>query len=406
MNEMLKKVNAIQAQIVADRRLHQMPELGVYTPKTAAYVKQRLDEMGIPHRDCGVHTAEDQRKLRFAGFPEAPASTGVVGLIGKGGPCLLLRADMDGLPMKETSGLDFAAQGGTAHMCGHDAHAAMLLGAAQILKDMEDQLPGTVKLMFQPGEEVGYGSRTMVEDGLLENPNVDAAMALHIHSQMEVGKMKFTPGVCSSAMATYIVRIQGKGGHSSEPQKTVDPVLIASQLTNALNLIVPQEVDPETYVTLTVGMLKSGSASNIIPDQAELGISFRTRTPEVYEHLLKRIPEVVEHYVKAWRGTYELMELKTPSTICDPAFSQEIVASAAEILGAENIEPQPPFAGTEDFAYVSQRVPSFYAQLGAGRPDNYPMHNPNMVLDEAALPIGSAILAHAAVEWLGRHAES
>ena len=163
MKEMLEKAKAIQEQIVADRRcLHQIPEVGVYTPKTAEYVKKRLTEMGIEHRDCGVHSAEDREKMVFAGYPDAPTSTGVVGVIDKGGPCILLRADMDGLPMEETTGLDFASKGNTAHMCGHDAHAAMLLGAARILKDMEDQLPGTVKLMFQPGEEMGYGSRTMV----------------------------------------------------------------------------------------------------------------------------------------------------------------------------------------------------------------------------------------------------
>ena len=145
-----------------------MPEVGVYTPRTAAYIKERLTEMGIAHRDCGVHSQEDREKMVFAGYPAAPTSTGVVAVIGKGGPCILLRADMDGLPMEETTGLDFAAKGATAHMCGHAAHAAMLLGAARILKEMEDELPGTVKLMFQPGEEMGYGSRTMVEAGLLK----------------------------------------------------------------------------------------------------------------------------------------------------------------------------------------------------------------------------------------------
>ena len=212
MNKILEKARAIEQEIIADRRcLHQMPEVGVYTPRTAAYIKERLTEMGIAHRDCGVHSQEDREKMVFAGYPDAPTSTGVVAVIGKGGPCILLRADMDGLPMEETTGLDFAAKGDTAHMCGHDAHAAMLLGAARILKEMEDELPGTVKLMFQPGEEMGYGSRTMVEDGLLENPRVDAAMALHVGSQVEVGKLNYSPGVASGAMATFIISIQGKG---------------------------------------------------------------------------------------------------------------------------------------------------------------------------------------------------
>ena len=406
MNEMLEKAKALQAQIVADRRcLHQIPEVGVYTPKTAEYVKQRLTEMGIEHKDCGVHSEEDREKMVFAGYPDAPTSTGVVGVIGKGGPCILLRADMDGLPMEETTGLDFASKGNTAHMCGHDAHAAMLLGAARILKDMEDQLPGTVKLMFQPGEEMGYGSRTMVEDGLLENPKVDAAMALHVGPQVEVGKLTYSPGVASGAMATFIVSIQGKGGHSSEPQKTVDPVNIATQVCSALNMLIPREVDPNAFATLTVGALNGGRASNIIPDTAEIMVSFRTLSPEAYDHLVERIPEILEHYIKAWRGTYSVRVLKTPSTVCDAGFSAEIVPFVEQVLGEGNVSAAPPMKGAEDFGHVTRLVPGFYAFMGAGSPENYPLHNPNMVLDESALPLGSAILANCAVEWLKKHAQ-
>ena len=406
MNEMLEKARAIEAQIIADRRcLHQIPEVGVYTPKTAEYVKKRLTEMGIPNHDCGVHTKEEREKMVFAGYPDAPESTGVVGLIGKGGPCILLRADMDGLPMEETTGLDFASKGNTAHMCGHDAHAAMLLGAAQILKDMEDELPGTVKLMFQPGEEMGYGSRTMVDDGLLENPKVDAAMALHVGSQVEVGKLNSSPGVASGAMATFIVSIQGKGGHSSEPQKTIDPVNIATQVCSALNMLIPREVDPEAFATMTVGALNGGRASNIIPDTAEIMVSFRTLSPEAYDHLIERIPEILDHYIKAWRGTYDVRVLKTPSTVCDPDFSAEIVPFAAEILGEENVKPVPPIKGAEDFGHVTRHVPGFYAFMGAGSPDGYPLHNPNMVLDESAFALGTAILANSAVKWLKSKAD-
>ena len=406
MNEMLEKARAIEAQIIADRRcLHQIPEVGVYTPKTAEYVKKRLDEMGIPHHDCGIHTQEEREKMVFAGYPDAPESTGVVGLIGKGGPCILLRADMDGLPMEETTGLDFASKGNTAHMCGHDAHAAMLLGAARILKDMEDELPGTVKLMFQPGEEMGYGSRTMVDDGLLENPKVDAAMALHVGSQVEVGKLNYSPGVASGAMATFIVSIQGKGGHSSEPQKTIDPVNIATQVCSALNMLIPREVDPEAFATMTVGALNGGRASNIIPDTAEIMVSFRTLNLEAYDHLIERIPEILEHYIKAWRGAYDVRVLKTPSTVCDPDFSAEIVPFAAEILGEENVKPVPPMKGAEDFGHVTRHVPGFYAFMGAGSPDGYPLHNPNMVLDESAFAIGTAILANSAVKWLKSKAD-
>ena len=241
--------------------------------------------------------------------------------------------------MEETTGLDFAAKGDTAHMCGHDAHAAMLLGAARILKEMEDELPGTVKLMFQPGEEMGYGSRTMVEDGLLENPRVDAAMALHVGSQVEVGKLNYSPGVASGAMATFIISIQGKGGHSSEPQKTVDPVNIATQVCSALNMLIPREVDPEAFATMTVGALNGGRASNIIPDTAEIMVSFRTLSPEAYDHLPVRIPEILDHYVSAWRGAYTTRVLKTPVRCATPPSLRRLSPSPRRSWGRRTSGP-------------------------------------------------------------------
>ncbi|MCI8691068.1 MAG: amidohydrolase [Oscillibacter sp.] len=401
MKELLAKAKAIESQIAADRRyLHQIPEFGVSTPQTAAYVAQRLTEMGIANHPCGIHKPEDRQVAVLSGSPDTPHSTGVVGLIGKSGPCFLLRADMDGLPLTEETGLPYASQNGCMHACGHDAHAAMLLGAAQLLKDMEDQLPGQVKLMFQPGEEMGYGSRTMVEDGLLENPKVEAAMALHVWSETEAGKLRYCPTVTSGSMATFYILIQGKGGHSSEPQKTVDPLMIANELSTALNLIIPREVDPDQFATLTVGVIRSGTASNIIPDTAEMAVSIRTLTPEIYEHLLKRVPEVVEGYVKAWRGDYKLYVHKTPGTVCDAVLSAELKDYAGEILGTENVTVSPPMKGAEDFGWVSRCVPGFFGFLGAGGPGNYPMHNPRMTIDETALPLGAAVLANCAAEWL------
>lgn len=404
MNKILEKARAIEQEIIADRRcLHQMPEVGVYTPRTAAYIKERLTEMGLrtgtaastPRRtgEDGVCRVPRRPHFHRRGGSHREGRTVHPAPGGYGRPA-----------MEETTGLDFAAKGDTAHMCGHDAHAAMLLGAARILKEMEDELPGTVKLMFQPGEEMGYGSRTMVEDGLLENPRVDAAMALHVGSQVEVGKLNYSPGVASGAMATFIISIQGKGGHSSEPQKTVDPVNIATQVCSALNMLIPREVDPEAFATMTVGALNGGRASNIIPDTAEIMVSFRTLSPEAYDHLLVRIPEILDHYVSAWHGTYTTRVLKTPSTVCDAAFSEEIVPFAAEILGAENVRPVPPMKGAEDFGHVTRLVPGFYAFMGAGSPEGYPLHNPNMVLDESAFALGTAILVNSAVGWLTRHA--
>lgn len=401
MKEILAKAKGMEEIIRADRRyLHQIPEFGVSTPQTAAYVAKRLTEMGVQNKPCGIHKPEDRAVAALAGSPDTPNATGVVGMIGKSGPCFLLRADMDGLPMTEETGLPFASANGCMHSCGHDAHAAMLLGAAQILKDMEDELPGQVKLMFQPGEEMGYGSRTMVEDGLLENPKVDAAMALHVWPGDETGKLRYSPTVTSGSMATFYVAIQGQGGHSSEPHKAIDPMLIANELSTALNLIIPREVDPDLFATLTVGSFHSGTASNIIPDTAELAVSIRTLTPKVYEHLLKRVPEVVDGYVKAWRGAYKLHVHKTPGTVCDAALSDQLKDYVGEILGMENVRLSPPMKGAEDFGWVSRCVPGFFGFLGAGHPGCSPLHNPRMNLDEDVLPLGAAILANCAVEWL------
>ena len=230
-------------------------------------------------------------------------------------------------------------------------------------------------------------------------------MALHVGPQVEVGKLTYSPGVASGAMATFIVSIQGKGGHSSEPQKTVDPVNIATQVCSALNMLIPREVDPDAFATLTVGALNGGRASNIIPDTAEIMVSFRTLSPEAYDHLVERIPEILEHYIKAWRGTYSVRVLKTPSTVCDAGFSAEIVPFVEQVLGEGNVSAAPPMKGAEDFGHVTRLVPGFYAFMGAGSPENYPLHNPNMVLDESARPLGSAILANCAVEWLKKHAQ-
>ena len=405
-NEFYQKAKAIEQDIIKDRRcLHQMPEVGVYTPKTAAYVTERLNEMGIPNRKCGIHTDRDRDVITFAGFEDAPDSTGVVGIIGKGEPCILLRADMDALPMKEESGLDFSNEGNTAHTCGHDAHAAMLLGAAKILKEMEDELPGTIKLAFQPGEEMGYGARTMVDDGLLENPKVDAAVAIHVHPQLPIGHMNYNPKVASSAVATTYISIQAKGGHSSEPQKTVDPINIAMQIASAINMLIPREVDPGAFATLNVGVIKSGTSPTIVPDTAELQVTFRTSSPEAYEHLLTRIDEICNYYTKAWHASYATRVLRTPGTVLDEEFTREVLPFVADIIGEENIHEIPPLKTGEDFGCISSKVPGFFGFMGAGSYEGYPLHNPKMVLDEDAFAVGTAILVNCAVEWLKKKTE-
>ena len=314
--EIKKRAYAIKDQITQDRRiLHQMPEIGTDLPQTSAYIKKRLDEMGIPWKDCGGPLPEKMTDdFVEAGFPRMEKETGVTAVIGHGSPCILLRADMDALPVREDNDLEFKSCNGAGHMCGHDSHAAMLLGAAQILKDMECELKGSVKLMFQPGEETGAGARIMVENGALQAPQVDAAFGLHVQTTDETGKVGYAVGVNSASLDTFILKIHGRGGHSSQPQLCTDPLMIMNQVYQAVNLLATREADPAAMVALTCGVAKGGTAVNIIPDEAELHIGLRTLDVEAAEHLKKRIPEVIDHYVKAWNGAYDLTIFHTPCT--------------------------------------------------------------------------------------------
>lgn len=405
--KILEAALANKEQILKDRhQLHRRPEVGFYLPETAGYVQKRLAEMGIESEICGGPLDENLRNnFVFAGFPDMEASTGVVATIGKGEPCILLRADMDALPMQETEGLvDFASEKpGFAHMCGHDAHTAMLLGAAAILKDMEDDLPGTVKLMFQTGEECGCGSRLMIEHGLMENPRVDAAFAIHVMANQEKGTVGYTSGITSAAMDTFMIKIKGKGGHTSTPHQCIDPLMISNQLYTTLNLLSSREIDPRETVALSAGKCGGGTAANVIPDTADLQVAARTFNREVTEHLTSRIPEVIDHTVKMWRGDYEMINFHTPSTYNDEKLCDEIRSFLAEVAGSENVNEIPCMAGTEDFGYVGEKVPAMFVTLGVGDETAAPMHNPNMIIDEDVLPYGTALYANVALNWLKKN---
>ena len=407
-NTIRQMAQDLREQLVKDRRyLHQIPEIGTDLPETSAYIKKRLDEMGIPWKDCGGPLPEKMTEdYMAAGFPRMEKETGVIASIGSGEPCILLRADMDALPVKEDTPLEFKSVNGYGHMCGHDAHAAMLLGAAQILKQMEDSLPGTVKLMFQPGEETGAGARLMVEDGLLENPAPGAAFGIHVQPSDTTGQAGYAMGVNSASLDTFILKIRGNGGHSSQPQLCTDPLMVMNQVYQAVNLLVGRETDPAAMVALTCGVAKGGAAVNIIPDEAELHIGVRTLNVEAAEHLKKRIPELIDHYVKAWNADYTLTTFHTPCTLTNELLCQELVPCLKEVLGGSNVHQIPAMSATEDFGYVTEKVPGMFVFLGAGAPDSAPLHSPQMVLDEDVLPLGAALHANVAISWLKSHKNS
>lgn len=401
-DNILEHAIKLEEQIIGDRRhLHEHPELGFDLPETQAFIQRRLDEMGIDHRPCGTLTEEVRSKYSKAGFPKQESCTGIVASIGQGSPCILLRADMDALPMEEETDSPFKSKKtGMMHACGHDSHAAMLLGAAKILKEREGELKGTVKLMFQPGEEWGYGSKLMIDDGLLENPKVDAAFGIHIMPDQEAGTLSVHKGTMSQAMDTYIIDIQGNGGHSSQPQKTVDPNMIMNQLYTSLNFLFTREVPPNESVTFSFGAMNGGTVTNIIPDKAVMQGNMRSFHQETRDHLCSRIPDMIDHTVKMWRGDYSITEFHTPTTYNNPKFVDAILPAMAEVVGEENIMDEGVLSGSEDFSYISQEVPSAFVILGTGKAGNPPVHNPRMTQKEDIFKYGAALHANVALEWL------
>lgn len=405
----LERSFEIAENIQNDRHfVHENPEIGFYLPETCNYIMKRLEEIGVEYQFCKGKVDEETRsKFVHAGFPDMEYYTGVIAVIGKGGPCIMLRAEMDALPMDEPQGkLDFASKKPERmHACGHDTHVAMLLGAAELLKREEKKLKGTIKLLFQPGEECGCGADMMVKHGVLENPHVDAAFSLHVVPNQKGGLVTYTPGTMTAAMETFEVTIMGKGGHSSLPHLCVDPLMICNQLYTTLNLLASREIDPRETVALTIGKFGGGTAANIIPKTAKLSIGCRTFKKEVTEHMQKRIPEMIDHTVKMWQGEYEITRFFTPLTYAQPKLCEELIPYIKEIVGAENIQVCPSVSGTDDFGYIAEEVSGMLIWFGTGNDTQPALHNPEMQIDEKWLPYGTAILVNTAIKWLNENAE-
>ena len=381
----------LKNETVAHRRyFHTNAEPGLNTPRACAYVMKTLTEYGLDPVPCGH---------------------GVTAAVGAGSPCLLLRADMDALPMPEESGEPFACPTGTeAHACGHDFHAAMLLTAAKLLKQREAELKGTVKFMFQPAEETFEGARDMVENGILEAPAPDAAMALHVTSgRMPVGLYMYNS--TSTMMASvdgFRIRLRGKGSHGAYPQNSIDPINIAVHVYLALEALIAREATPEKMCVLTVGTFHAGTAPNIIPEEAVLEGTLRTNDKENRELLVRRIREVAEGTAGVYGGSAELEVLSAvPPLVCDKALTEEM----AGYIAGMDIPGSMPYPGitasaSEDFAVIADRIPSVFMHISAGFLDErgqYPPHNPKVRFNEEALPVGAAIFAECALKWLENH---
>ncbi len=391
--EYLKRATEINPEVIANRRyLHQHPELGHNLDNTVRFVKEKLTELGYEPKDCGDH--------------------GVVALAGgkKPGKCILIRADMDALPMKEESGLEFSSlTDSAAHTCGHDTHTAMLLGAAKLLKEMEDEIPGTVKLMFQPAEEMGTGAENMLKAGVLENPHVDASFGIHIFAAVPAGVLVYAPGPMLSSADIFEINVKGKGGHGSMPNETVDPIMVGAHIITALESINSREIAPDSFGVLTIGCFQSGSKFNIIPDSAFMTGTIRTFDNGVREFMKKRLVELVEGTARAYRAEATVtFPTEVYAVITDKDVARVVGESVAAAVGAPRVIGNfKPIAGSEDFGYITNEVPSTFFGLGGCPADYpaYPQHSPNIRFNEDAFPVGVAAYVSGAIGWLQSQAE-
>ena len=379
----------LKEETIADRRyIHTNAEVGLHMPKAKAYVLKKLTEYGLDPKECGE---------------------GVTATLGKGGKVILLRADMDALPMPEDSGLPFACPTGTeGHCCGHDLHAAMLLTAARLLKENEDALEGTVKFMFQPGEENFTGANNMVENGILENPKPDIAMAYHVgRGKMPVGTCMYNDSgkAIVFSLDGFEIHIKGRGSHGAYPHMSIDPINIGVHVHLALQELIARESNPNDACVLTIGQFQAGSAPNIIPESAVLSGTIRTNSPDARNLLLKRMKEVSERTAEVYGGTAEVvMTGGVGPLISDAALTKEMVGYMNELpipglMGYPGITA----SASEDFAVVAEQIPSVFMYISAGFLDErgaVSAHNPKVLFNEDVLPIGSACLAHCATEWL------
>jgi amidohydrolase len=386
-DDILKKAEGLKQKMIDLRRdLHQYPELGLQEFNTARKVEGVLKALGLETR-------------MFVN------GTGVRGFLrgSEPGETIALRADMDALPIQEETDLPYQSQNkGVMHACGHDAHIAMLLGAATILSEMRKELKGNVAFIFQPAEEIGAGAKAMVEEGALEGAN--RIFGLHVYSILPFGTLGYRPGPLMAAGDFFDVKITGKGGHGGLPHLTVDPIVIAANAISTLQTIVSREVDPVESAVISICKMNGGEAYNVIPETATFGGTIRSHKPELREGLPRRIKEILDGLVSGMRGSYELTLMsKFPATINDEEMTAFVVKVAKEILGEDKLSLLRPLMGSEDFSFYLQKVPGTFAFLGVENKDKgiiYPHHHPKFNIDEDILPLGTALHVAVALEYL------
>ncbi len=386
-SDMLQAGQHIAPELIAFRReLHRHPELSFEESSTAAKVAAKLDQLGIPYRTgVGGH--------------------GIVAeLQGHGpGPTIALRADMDALPIQEETELEFASEKpGIMHACGHDAHTAILLGAAQLLMDAKKQraFGGTIRLLFQSAEEINAGAKAMVEQGVLEG--VDEIYGLHNHPTLAAGMAATCSGPMMGSVDRIEIKLEGRGGHGAIPDQSIDPIVCASAIVMGLQTIISREASPFDPVVITIGSIHAGSANNVIPQYVEMTGTIRTFHPRVQAEMPDRVKRIIDQIAAGYRCEAELAYIRqVPVLVNEDAFLEAVNNVIDELIGSERrITAAPTMAG-EDFSIYLERVPGCFFWLGSGPKEHaeqaYGLHHPRFTLNEDCIPLGASILASIAL---------
>jgi amidohydrolase len=369
---------------------HMYPELAFEEVKTAAKVAETLEKLGI----------EVQTGL---------AKTGVVGLIrgGKPGKTVLLRADMDALKVQETADVPYRSKvPGVMHSCGHDGHTAGLLGAAMILNDMKEDLSGNVKLVFQPAEEDDGGALPMIEEGVMENPKVDAAFGCHLWGNLVEGKVQFKKGSLMASPDAFDITIIGKGGHAAMPHLSIDPVVMAAQVIDQTQAVISRRKSPLDPAVVSFTMVHGGDAYNVIPNEVKLAGTIRTLDHQTRKWIPEAMEAVVKGVTEAGGGSYEFsVKKRFPPLINNDEMTDVAMDSAEKIVGRDNIAvSKEPNMGGEDFAYFAQEVPSCYFFVGIAKSEDEPVshHHPEFQWNDRNMILSMEALAQVAVDYLNR----
>ena len=388
--DVAQDVAELKEELIYLRRdLHRHPELAFQERRTAEVVARRLTSLGYSVR-TGV------------------AETGVVGLLdsGRPGPTVMVRADMDALPIQEPRDRPYSSvHDGVMHACGHDAHTAIGLSVAAVLAKHRQRLRGKVKVVFQPAEEIIAGAQRMLDGGVMEDPPVDRVLGLHMWSPMEVGKVGVRAGAVWASVDEVRLVVRGKGGHGGLPHLSVDPVAIGAHLVTALQTLVSREVAPQQPAVVGFGVFQAGTQFNIVPDTAELRGNIRTLDNSVRRELLRRLPELAEGLVRAMRGELEYEHVRGSGCVVNDPDTAEAVRRAAEAAAAAQhvVDVEQGMVG-DDVAIFLERAPGCYFLVGCANPARNigaPHHSAHFDIDEGALSVGAEVLARAALHYLG-----